>query len=358
MPFSLYAIARPLLFRLDAEQAHAIAIGLLKTGLVPSNAFAAPANLAVRFCGADLPHPLGLAAGFDKHAEVPGPCFDMGFSFIELGGVTPAPQPGNAKPRLFRAPSAKAVINRFGFNSVGTKLFAKRLKAWRDLPQPARRVTGVNLAKNKETADAADDYVKGVEAFAAMADFLVVNVSSPNTPGLRDMQERGALTELLQRVMQARAKSGFTPRLFVKIAPDISEAQAADIAEVALAASIDGLVVGNTTLSRPASVPAEIAREMGGLSGQPLFDLSTQVLGQMYRLTGGRLTLIGCGGIFSGADAYAKIRAGASLLQLYTALVYEGPGVVARIAHELSTLLQRDGFTHVADAVGADFRKN
>ncbi|MDE2030514.1 MAG: dihydroorotate dehydrogenase (quinone), partial [Alphaproteobacteria bacterium] len=217
-------------------------------------------------------------------------------------------------------------------------------------------VLGINLAKNKETEKAADDYVKGVETFAGQADFLTVNVSSPNTPGLRDAQERDTLAELLARVTAARAASGHRPLLFLKIAPDITDAQAADIAEVALASGIDGMIVGNTTVSRPSSIPADIAKEAGGLSGRPLFDLSTKILGQMYKLTEGKLPLIGCGGISNGADAYAKIRAGAGLLQIYSALVYHGPFVVSRIANELAALLRRDGFAHMSDAVGADVK--
>lgn len=357
----LYKMLRPALFRIDPETAHGLAIKALRFGLIPRVAVPDDAVLRTTLCGMAFAHPVGLAAGFDKHAEAMGPLFDLGFSFIELGGVTPLPQPGNPRPRLFRVPSAQAVINRFGFNSVGADVFAQRLETYHAAHRQSHQAIGINLAKNKETADAADDYVKGVAAFAGKAAFLTVNVSSPNTPGLRDMQGRAALADLLDRVMKVRARveqqgGGHTP-VFLKIAPDIDDMQAQDIAEVALASGIDAMIVGNTTVSRPASIPADMAKETGGLSGKPLFTLSTEKLGLMYRLTGGKIPLIGCGGISSGADAYAKIRAGASLVQLYTAMIYEGPDVVRSIVAELAVLLKRDGFSTVADAVGADFKK-
>ena len=357
-PFDIYPLLRPFLFLMDAEKAHGWAIACLKKGLFPASKITNDAVLNTTLGGIDFAHPLGLAAGFDKHAEVIDPCFDLGFSFVELGGVTPAPQPGNPQPRLFRIPEAKAVINRFGFNSVGGDVFLRRLTAWRDTQtRSTRRIVGINLAKNKATADAADDYVKGIAMFAPHADFLTVNVSSPNTPGLRDMQERGALSELLQKAVQARAASNKKPLLFLKIAPDVTETQTRDIAEVALASNIDGIIIGNTTISRPDVAGSPTANETGGLSGKPLFKMSTALLGQMYQLTEGKIPLIGCGGVFTGSDAYAKIRAGASLIQIYTSLVYEGPMVISRILTELAALLKRDGFTSVKDAVGADFRK-
>jgi dihydroorotate dehydrogenase len=357
LPFDPYPYLRPLLFRLDAEKAHGLAIEALKRGLVPKVTVSTDAVLRSRLCGIDLDHPIGLAAGFDKQAEIIGHCFHMGFSFAELGGVTPLPQPGNPQPRLFRIEESGAVINRFGFNSVGADIFLRRLVAFHDTQTRTKRhIIGINLAKNKETVDAADDYVKGVQHFARHADFLTVNVSSPNTPGLRDMQERGALTDLLHKTMQARSATGKNPKLFLKIAPDITDAQAADIADVAMASGIDGMTIGNTTTSRPATITSSVGRETGGLSGKPLFELSTKVLGDMYRLTGGKIPLIGCGGISSAANAYAKIRAGASAVQLYTALVYEGPQLLARLTTELAALLKGGGFATVSEAVGADHR--
>jgi dihydroorotate dehydrogenase len=358
LPFDLFPLLRPLLFRMDAEKAHELALTALKKGLVPIGKMPDAPVLRVRMGSIDFAHPIGLAAGFDKQAEIIKDTLDLGFSFTEVGGVTPLPQPGNPKPRLFRIPESAAVINRFGFNSIGAHAFLRRLVAYRDSQtRSAHKTIGVNLCKNKETEDAADDYVKGVASFARHADFLTINVSSPNTPGLRDMQEREALTQLLQRVTKSRAESGSHPLLFLKISPDISDQQAKDIAEVVMESGIDGMIVGNTTTTRPASVTSPLAQEKGGLSGKPLFELSTRLLGQMYQLTGGKIPLIGCGGVFTGLDAYAKIRAGATLIQLYTALVYEGPMVLVRITTELAALLKRDGFASVADAVGADFRK-
>jgi len=354
----IYRLLRPLLFQLDPEKAHGLAIAALKWGLVPGVRIPDNPILRTKVCGINFAHPVGLAAGFDKHAEIIDPAFSLGFSFIELGGVTPLPQSGNAQPRMFRIASAKAVINRFGFNSIGADAFLRRMIDYHNRRTKfAPHIIGINLAKNKETEDAADDYVKGITHFASHAEFLTVNVSSPNTPGLRDMQAREPLANLLNRAMEARAHSSAHPLIFLKIAPDINEEQAKDIAEVALASGIDGMIVGNTTLLRPASIPEDVAKEAGGLSGKPLFTLSTSVLARMYQLTQGKIPLIGCGGVSSGADAYAKIRAGASLVQLYTALVYEGPGVVKSIVKELAFLLKRDGFANVADAVGADFKK-
>jgi dihydroorotate dehydrogenase len=357
LPFDIYPLFRPFLFSIDPETAHRFAIACLKNGLFPASKEKSDPVLLTEMCGIQFSHPLGLAAGFDKHAEVIAETLDLGFSFTEIGGVTPLPQPGNPKPRLFRVASAKAIINRFGFNSVGTEKFLRHLVAYRDTQTRSRaKVVGVNLAKNKETVDAADDYVHGIKTFAPYADFLTLNISSPNTPGLRDIQERGALTELLQRTMQARSETRYKPQIFLKIAPDITKAQARDIAEVALSSGVDALIIGNTTTSRPASIPPHLAKEAGGLSGKPLFSMSTELLGDMYQLTEGKIPLIGCGGVFSGADAYAKIRAGATLIQLYTALIYEGPFIIPRILKELSDLLNRDGFATAKDAIGADFR--
>ncbi len=355
LPFDIYPLLRPLFFSLDPEVAHKLAVRFLKHGLFPACKPSHDPVLACQLGGLKFAHPLGLAAGFDKHAEVVGQTLNLGFSFTEIGGVTPVPQPGNPSPRLFRLTETQAIINRFGFNSVGADIFRQRLAAYRDMKTDTG-IVGINLAKNKDTIDAADDYVRGIQNFAPFADFLTLNISSPNTPGLRGIQERGSLTELLQRAREALAQADKKPLLFLKIAPDITETQARDIAEVSLLCGIDAMIVGNTTTSRPASVPPAMAAQAGGLSGKPLFDISTKILGQMYQLTGGKIPLVGCGGIFTGADAYAKIRAGASLLQLYTALIYEGPFVIARITTELAALLKRDGYTSLADAVGADFK--
>lgn len=345
---SLYGLLRPLLFRLDPEDAHKLTIALLKTGLGPRGRFDDPL-LHTKVCGLGFPNPIGLAAGFDKQAEAPQALLNLGFGHVELGTITPRPQPGNPRPRMFRIPETEAAINRFGFNSDGLDVCLGRVEKKR-----AKGIVGINVGKNKDSTDASADYVTGAKAFAPYADYLTVNVSSPNTPNLRDLQGREQLAALLKAVMAARNAGAKKPPLFVKVAPDLTEPQQEDIAEVALASGIDGLIIGNTTVTRPSYIPENIAKEAGGLSGRPLFSLSTQVLTRFYKLMQKKIPLIGCGGISSGADAYAKIRAGASLVQLYTALVYKGPGLVPQINRELAALLRRDGFKSVSEAVGAD----
>jgi dihydroorotate dehydrogenase len=297
----------------------------------------------------DFPNPVGLAAGFDKNAEVPNAMLAFGFGFVEIGSVTPKPQPGNPRPRLFRLAEDGAVINRMGFNNDGMVRVAQRLSNRRK-----SGLVGVNLGRNKETADPIGDYEKGVAALGPYADYLVVNVSSPNTPGLRALQGRGPLEELVGRVRLALDKLTAPPALLLKIAPDLESAELRDIATVALNGGLAGLIVSNTTTERPASLRSHFAGETGGLSGLPLFEQSTRILHTMYALTEGKLPLIGVGGIASAEHAYAKIRAGASLVQLYSALVYQGPALVGRIKQGLTTLLRRDGFANVTDAVGAD----
>ncbi|HXQ40564.1 MAG TPA: quinone-dependent dihydroorotate dehydrogenase [Candidatus Udaeobacter sp.] len=348
---ALAEAALSLIRLLPPETAHRLTIRMLKTLPFPGTAPADDPILRERVFGLDFPNPIGLAAGFDKNAEVFARMGRFGFSFVEIGSVTPRPQAGNPRPRLFRLAADQAVINRMGFNSDGLAAVAARLaKAGR----AGRPLLGINLGKNKESFDAVADYVAGVAAMGALADYLVVNVSSPNTPGLRALQDAGALERLLAAVMAARG--GVRPPLLLKIAPDLAMADRQDIARVALASGIDGLIVSNTTTDRPRSLKSASASEAGGLSGRPLFAPSTALLADMYRLTGGKLPLIGVGGIASGADAYAKIRAGASLVQLYTALVYHGPGLVARIKADLALRLRADGFARLAYAVGADHR--
>jgi dihydroorotate dehydrogenase len=357
----LYRTAFPLLSHIDPERAHGWAIRALKGGMVRNATGPDQANLRTRLFGRDFSNPVGLAAGFDKNAEVFTPCLKLGFGFVEVGSVTPKPQPGNPRPRLFRLTEDRAVINRMGFNNHGVEAMAQRLERRKASSLEGRGgfagIVGVNLGKNKEQADAAADYAAGTRRLGPLADYLVINVSSPNTPGLRALQGRAALGALIARVLEVRAGLGSAvPPLLLKIAPDLTETDREDIAEVALASGLDGLIISNTTIARPASLSPRHAGEAGGLSGRPLFAPSTALLGEMYRRTGGRLPLIGVGGIASGADAYAKIRAGASLVQLYTALVFEGPGLITRIKAELSDLLVRDGYRNVAEAVGADLR--
>ncbi|MGA1854805.1 quinone-dependent dihydroorotate dehydrogenase [Brevundimonas sp. HT1-5] len=354
----LYPLAGPLLFRFDPETAHGLTIKALKSGLVPPARGRDEPALHTRVWGLDLANPVGLAAGFDKNAEVVDAMLNLGFGFVEPGSVTPRPQPGNPRPRLFRLVEQRAVINRMGFNNEGLEAFAQRLERRRDSAKRAPGIVGANLGKNKDTVDAADDYVIGVRRLAPLADYLVVNVSSPNTPGLRALQGRDPLRALLERVLEARASCGLTrnPPLLLKIAPDLTVEDKSDIAAVALESGIDGLIVSNTTIARPDSIPAAMRSEAGGLSGRPLFEASTSVLREIYALTGGKLPIVGVGGVATGEDAYAKIRAGASLVQLYSAMVYAGPAVVHRIRRELAGLLRRDGFRSVAEAVGADHR--
>jgi dihydroorotate dehydrogenase len=344
----LFALARPILHLLDPETAHRLAIRILASGWVRPVPGIDPPILAQRLWGIDFPSPVGLAAGFDKHAEVPDRLLGQGFGFVEIGTVTPQPQAGNPQPRLFRLDADRGAINRMGFNSAGLEAVKARLAARAPLG-----IVGLNLGANKESPDHAADYVAGLRTVGGLAQYYVVNVSSPNTPGLRGLQAKDRLDDLLQRLAEARPDKG---PLLVKIAPDLSGAELADIVEVTLARRIDGLIIGNTTLSRPNDLRSPQRGEAGGLSGAPLKQLAHDVLARAYRLTGGKLPLIGVGGIESGADAYARIRAGASLVQLYTALVFDGPALVTRIKQELAALLRRDGFSSVAAAVGADAR--
>jgi dihydroorotate dehydrogenase len=357
---ALYAALAPILRALDPETAHALTIRALR--LAPPRP--APADdpiLATSVWGRRFPNPIGLAAGFDKQAEALAPLAALGFGFVEAGGVTPRPQPGNPRPRAFRLPADRAVINRYGFNSVGLDTFARRLAAFRAAgPSVASAAApvGVNLGKNKDSADAAADYAAGARRLAPLADFLVVNVSSPNTPGLRALQGRAELAAIaaaargaMRTAMQGAGAA--PPPLLVKVAPDLAEADIADVAALALEGAFDGVIVSNTTVVRPSSLVGRHRGEAGGLSGAPLKPLALAALRAMRRLTSGRVPLVGCGGIASGADAYERIRAGAALVQLYTALVYSGPGLVGRIKRDLAALLRRDGFANVAAAVGA-----
>jgi dihydroorotate dehydrogenase len=339
-----------LLRALPPETAHRATIDALRIGLGSRPSMPDPPILAQHLWGRDFPNPDGIAAGYDKDAEAPEALLRLGFGFVEVGTVTPQPQKGNPRPRLFRLEADGAVINRMGFNSGGLDRLVGRLQA-RDR---TLGIVGVNIGKNRDSADAAADYVAGVLRCAALADYLVVNVSSPNTPGLRDLQARAVLETLLRELIDARRETGARPPLLVKIAPDLSAAERADIAAVALATGIDGIVVSNTTVARPPGLRSALAGESGGLSGRPLFAPSTALLGEIYRLTQGRVPLVGVGGIASAEDAYAKIRAGASLVQLYTALVFAGPALVAEIKAGVAELLRRDGYERVADAVGAD----
>ncbi len=352
-----YRLARPLLHLLEPERAHRAAIWALKMGLAGPRGGADEAVLRTSVWGLDFANPIGMAAGFDKDAEVIDALFDVGFGLVEAGTVTPLPQPGNPRPRLFRLTEDDAVINRLGFNSGGLEHYVARLKA-RRVAGKTGGMFGANVGKNRKQTDAAADYVAGIEAVTPYADYLVINISSPNTPGLRNLQGREEIEELLKRVLEARARSlpegQKPPPLLAKVGPDLSEGAWQDIAEVALSTGVDGLIIGNTTIERPATLKSRDAGQAGGLSGKPLMEPSTDCLAMVYKMTNGRLPLIGCGGVASGSDAYRKIRAGASLVQLYSALVFHGPGLIGEIKRNLAARLKADGFKTVGDAVGAD----
>lgn len=336
-----------MLHRVDPERAHGLAIRALTSGLVPLSGPVTSARLRTRVAGLDLPNPVGLAAGFDKNAEALGPLSRAGFGFVEVGAITPRPQPGNPQPRLFRLSEDRAVINRFGFNNNGMKAAAARLAR-----RPQDAVIGLNLGANKDSMDRADDFAQVLRRCGVHLDFATVNVSSPNTEKLRDLQGAEALARLLAGVMEARDSLGGDLPVFLKIAPDLSDAELSELAEVAQAGGVAAIIATNTTLSRDGLSSAH-RDEAGGLSGAPLFEKSTRVLARLSELTQGEMPLIGVGGIGSAEDAYAKICAGASAVQLYSALVYEGLGLASRVARGLDDLLARDGFADVAEAVGS-----
>jgi dihydroorotate dehydrogenase len=345
--------ARPLLRVMDPEDAHGLALRALRLAPLPKAA-ADDARLAVRAFGLDFPNPVGLAAGFDKHAEVPDALLRVGFGFVEVGTVTPRPQAGNPRPRLFRLNADEGVINRFGFNSEGESAVLARLAA-----RAARGgIVGLNVGANKATEDRGADYVRLIEAFAPVVSYFTINVSSPNTPGLRDLQKAAALDDLLVRVVAARdrvaLRAGDTPVL-VKIAPDLTLAELDDVVAVARRRTVDGMIVSNTTIGRPRTLrDAKTAQEAGGLSGKPLLALSTRMLAETFVRVEGQFPLIGAGGIDSGAAALAKMRAGANLVQLYSALVFRGLALVAEIKAELINALERREARTLADLVGLD----
>jgi len=344
-------LARPLLRTLDPETAHALALNALKLAPLPQPA--ADDKLRVEAFGLTFPNPVGLAAGFDKNAEVVDALFRLGFGFVEAGGVTPMAQPGNPRPRLFRLDADEGVINRLGLNSEGAEAVAKRLAARAAAPG----IVGINIGANKDTADRAADYVACIEALAPHAGFLTLNVSSPNTPGLRNLQQADALDDLLSRVIDARERAaiGTKPRpLLLKIAPDLSLGDLDDVVGVARRHRIDGMIVGNTTISRPNLRDAATAKEQGGLSGRPLFALSTRMLAETYLRAEGAFPLIGAGGVDSGAAAFAKIKAGASLIQLYSGLIFRGVGLIGAIKKDLLDFMRIGRLNTLADAVGRD----
>ncbi|KAI3469358.1 hypothetical protein Pfo_026021 [Paulownia fortunei] len=378
--FSATTLVNPFFAFLDPEVAHCLAVSAAARGWVPIEKRPDPPILELEVWGRRFSNPLGLSAGFDKNAEAVEGLLGLGFGFVEVGSVTPVPQEGNPKPHIFRLPKEGAIINRCGFNSEGIVAVAKRLGVQHgkrkletsstssptgdEVIQGGKAgpgILGVNLGKNKTSEDAAADYVQGVHTLSQYADYLVINISSPNTPGLRQLQGRKQLKDLVKKVQTARDEMQWgeegPPPLLVKIAPDLSKQDLEDIAAVTLALRVDGLIISNTTIQRPDSVSKNhVAEETGGLSGKPLFSLSTNILKDMYVLTKGKIPLIGCGGVSSGEDAYKKIRAGATLVQLYTAFAYGGPTLIPKMKAELAQCLERDGYKSIYEAVGADCR--
>ena len=347
----LFSFARPFIAAMDPEKAHGMTIAALRA--LP---FAMPQNddplLRTTQFGLDFPNPVGMAAGFDKNAEVPDAVLGLGFGFTEIGTVTPRPQPGNPQPRLFRLPDDEAVINRYGFNSEGHEAAFRRLAA-----RAPRGIVGVNIGANKDAADRVADYVAGIEKFASLATYFTVNISSPNTPGLRDLQHEKALDDLVARVMAARdAASASHPRrpVLLKIAPDLTLDELDGIVRIARARGLDGMIVSNTTISRPSTLRHQAAaKETGGLSGRPLFDLSTRILAETFVRLEGFCPIIGVGGIHSPDSAIAKFEAGASLIQLYSALTYQGPALVDQIKQALVARIKRDSLPNLAALTGA-----
>lgn len=349
MSLRLFPLIRPALFLMDPERAHGLAIRALKT--LPHGGPPLPDGpLATDVAGIRFPNPVGMAAGFDKDGEVPDAILSLGFGFTEAGSITPLPQSGNPKPRLFRLTEDRAVINRMGFNNGGAAEAVERLSQ-----RERRGVVGINIGANKDSADRIADYGVMARAMAPLATYLAVNVSSPNTPGLRALQDEGALAELLDTVADgaSEATKGKPPPIMLKVAPDLEPADIDAIARIAIDKRLGALIVSNTTISRP-PLRSALSGEAGGLSGAPLKDLALTRLRDFRKATGGAVPLIGVGGIATAQDAWARIRAGASLVQIYSAMVYEGPGIAKAVVRGLEALMRRDGFTSIADAVGSE----
>ena len=350
---NLYSIFSPLIRLLDPELAHNFALTALKFGWVVETNWISDPILKTQLWGLNFRNPIGLAAGFDKNCEVPNQMLRYGFGFVEVGTVTPEPQFGNQRPRVFRLNKDRAVINRLGFNNKGSKVVEKNLLKAR---KKNLGVIGVNIGKNKSNINPIEDYTECFDYFADLGDYIVINVSSPNTPGLRSLQKEQSLTSLIKAIRRRRLnfnKALRTP-ILVKVSPDLSSEETTKLAEVFLKNRVDGIIATNTTISRPNGLKSEHKFETGGLSGQPLFDLSTSIVSDFFRLTGGKIPIIGVGGVSSGIQAYKKIRAGASLVQIYSSLIFKGPKVVKQINTELATYLRQDGFQNLTEAVGVD----
>ncbi len=350
---SLYGLIKSIFFLLSPEKAHSLAIIALKYGLVAPLKKNNSPRLSQNLWSLKFPNPIGLAAGFDKNAEVYDAMLGQGFGFVETGTVTPLAQAGNDKPRIFRLTEDNAVINRLGFNNKGLLYYAAQLKK----RTKNDGIIGANIGANKLSDDPINDYVIGLKTLLGLADYFTINISSPNTPGLRALQGREALDELLTKLKSVRDQASFIspPALILKIAPDLNQNECEDIAEIILKHKIDGLIVSNTTISRP-DLCSSFQQQSGGLSGEPLYQLSTQILSTMYKMTKGQIPIIGVGGVSTGLQAYGKIKAGASLVQLYSALIYHGPSLAVKIAQELDDLLKADCYDNISQAIGADHK--
>ena len=348
----MYKHLTSLLFKIPPETAHNLTITALKYGLIPANTAYKSERLKTDVCGLSFDNPVGLAAGFDKNGESIAGIFKLGFGMVEIGTVTPKPQDGNPKPRIFRDSKSHSVINRMGFPNAGLETFLENVSAYREKYGTAQGILGINIGMNKDQAVPEEDYVYLIEKVSDYADYLTVNVSSPNTPGLRDLQAPEHLEPLLKTLVKIRDTQSTKPPLFVKLAPDLIDKQLEDIVPVLLSTKVDGCILTNTTLERPETLPEEFRSEKGGLSGALLKKSSTDIIAKVYKLTKGKLPLIGVGGIESGQDAFDKIKAGASLVQLYTGLVYHGPALPVEICKKLDDLLDINGYSDVQAAVG------
>lgn len=356
---NLYSIAKKFVFKLDPETAHNATLKMMRCGLLPHISAVNDPALATTFCGLNFANPVGLSAGFDKNAEVIAPILNLGFGFTEVGTVTPKAQKGNPKPRVFREVENEAVINRMGFPNDGLMSFRNNLEGFIEKQNKPNGIVGINIGMNKNQTEPEKDYIALLRILAPMADYLTVNISSPNTPGLRDLQRKEFLMDLIGRLKDERAKVCGTdnpPPLLVKLAPDLSEAEQQELAETAIEAEIDGLILTNTTLDRPDYLPEKFRNEGGGLSGVPVREKSTATIRNFYALTKGKIPIIGVGGISDGASAYEKIKAGASLVQLYSSLVFKGPRVAHSINTDLLALLRADGYSNISEAIGVDHK--
>ncbi len=354
----LYKYAKPAIFKIDPETAHGLTIKALKTGIMRPCKITKSDKLEQNIFGLHFPNPVGMAAGFDKNAEVIEPILNLGFGFTEVGTVTPKPQSGNPRPRIFRDPKSESIINRMGFPNGGLRTFKPNIENFLNSPARSKGVVGINIGMNKNQTNPAKDYCELIRTLAPLAEYLTVNISSPNTPGLRDLQQKDVLLELISKMMAARAETcpENPPALLIKLAPDLDETSQEEIAAALLEAKIDGVILSNTTLDRPEFLENKFKSEKGGLSGAPLRDKSTNIIHNFYKLTGGKLPIIGIGGISNADHAYEKIKAGASLVQLYTGMIYAGPEIAKNINAGLISLLEKDGYNTISDAIGANHR--